>query len=235
MTEKSGSSSKNSFLSTFQALASTAGAAATKLTQQGSALASQAADQLGLKDNFQATEKAAMKFAQKGGVDARKAANKLRRLASRALDFEDDDESIDTLDFDMLLSSAGAIQKTIAMRGIHSQTYELPAGSGMVWKARVKKLDIGFIVRELHDGSELSRDTEAIPKYKSDQPIQGELTPASRNRKITITFDNTHTLHQRKIVAYWVEIGEKVSLADTANSSGRSKESIAAEVGPSEP
>lgn len=199
--------------------------ATSKFTQIGKQWANQAADVLGLKDGVEV----AHKFAERSGT----AVNKAKRMTARALDFEDDDDSIDTLDFEILLSAAGATQKTLIPLSSHSQIYRVPAGSSMVWKARVKKFDIGFSVKENVD-NENSKEMESLQKFKSDTQIQGQLGPEDRNRSILLTFDNSYTIHQRKEIAFWISIGEKVSLSDDLFGAARSKEIIAAEEGPSE-
>lgn len=105
----------------------------------------------------------------------------------------------------------------------------------MVWKARVKKLDITFSVKEVREvriKMHLARDNscnvvsylkgmepfilEPATKCTADMPIQGRIAPVSdRPRSIVLHFDNAYSAAlQGKIIVYWVAVGENVSLAD---------------------
>lgn len=211
------------------AVATTAFSAIGKFAKKGAAFISASADAVGLTDTVHAAEKAARKVAARGRVDASKAVNKAKRMASRVLDFEDDDA--DTADFDLLLSNVGAIEKYIPIHSIHQQTFDLPAGSALVWKARVKRLEIGFSVKELRRDGDVEIETPR--KYGCSTQIQGHITATSYQRTICLTFDNTNSLKVKTIV-YWVAIGENVSLYDDAINSARTKEFVAAEEGPLE-
>lgn len=103
-----------------------------------------------------------------------------------------------------------------------------------MWKARVKKFDIGFAVREQFKENEPLVDIEVLSKHRSESQIQGQLTAAGHTRTIILVFDNSYSKIQRKQIAYWVSVGEKVSLEDDALGAARSKEVMAAEEGPSE-
>jgi hypothetical protein len=61
----------------------------------------------------------ARKLANKGLNDTNKAVNKARRLATKAFDFEEEDEStsLNSADYDLLLSAAGATELTIPAHG----------------------------------------------------------------------------------------------------------------------
>ena len=172
--------------------------------------------------------------AGKKWIDANKAVHKARRLAKKALDFEDEDGELSSSDYDLLLSAAGATEKTIAIYKSHTQTFTIPAGSAFVWKARVKKFDIGFAVREQHKENEPLVDIEVLTKHRSESQIQGQLAAVGYTRNIILVFDNSYSKIQRKQIAYWVSIGEKVSLEDDALGAARSKEVMAAEEGSSE-
>ena len=95
-------------------------------------------------------------------------------MANRALDLEEDDsESIGSADYDLLLSAAGATEKTININSSFNQTFSVPAGSAFAWKVRVKKYDIGFAVREVRDNNTI-QDIEMMARYSASAPIQGE-------------------------------------------------------------
>lgn len=140
-------------------------------------------------------------------------------------------EGGDSEDFDLLLSAVGAVRKSIPMHGNYTQVYSVPAGSNMVWKARVKRQDIGFIVKEINLTDSI--EIEPLQRYKADAQIQGQLDRSNKSRSIQLIFDNSHSLHGKSI-AYWVSIGENVSLTDETIGAKRSKEVYAAENGPSE-
>lgn len=159
--------------------------------------------------------------------------NKARRLANKALDFEDDDESLINSDYDLLLSVPGATEKNVAMYGTFSQTFAIPAGSAFVWKARLRKHDIGFAVREVRS-QDLIVDIEPMQRFRAEAPIQGQLSACPQPRNIMLVFDNSHSHIPSKRLVYWVACGENVSLADDALGAARSKEVAAAEEGPIE-
>ena len=190
---------------------------------------------IGFKDQVDALEKDAAKaradfskVAGKGAADANKKLNKARRLANRALDFDDDEDN--NIDYDLLLEAVGATAKTISIRAKHSQNYHVPAGSLIVWKARVKKNDIGFSIYEVSDGENI--EILENRKYSSDINIQGQLPATSNDRVISLVFDNSYSNLAVKSVAYWVQVGENASLADDAIGAARSIEVAAADEGP---
>jgi len=192
---------------------------------------------IGFKDQVDALEKAAAKaradfskVAGKGAADANKKLNKARRLANRALDFDDDEDN--SVDYDLLLEAVGTTEKVISIRAKHSQNYHVPAGSLFVWKARVKKNDIGFSIFEVNDGENI--EIQENRKYSSDVTIQGQLPATSNDRVISLVFDNSYSNLAVKRVAYWIACGENVSLADDAIGAARSIEVAAAEEGPPE-
>lgn len=201
---------------------------AQKTVEVAGGVVSSTADAVGMKDKFQQANTLVKNAVNKGRNDVNKAANKARRLANRAFDF-DEDSSINSYDYDLLLSAVGAIEKYIAVLGGHTVSFPLPAGSALVWKARVKKFDIGFSVREQ---GEFGAVLEAHSRYTPDMPIQGQVTPSDRIRTIVLHFDNSNSALQGKTVVYWVAIGENVSLSDDAVGAARSKEMTAAEEGP---
>jgi hypothetical protein len=187
-------------------------------------------DAVGLKDKVEAAEHMVKKVAQRGRNEANKAANKARRLANRAFEF-DGDESYN-VEYDLLLSMSGAIEKSIAAYGNHSPMFSLPAGSTFVYKVRVKKLDINFAIREVREG-EAPFVIEPFTRYSADAVIQGTIEPVDRPRTINLFFDNSLAF-QGKTVAYWVSFGENVSLTDDQSNAARTKEFTAAEEGPSD-
>ena len=159
---------------------------------------------------------------------------KARRLATKALDFEDEDDELNSADYDLLLSAAGATEKSIDILRAHQQVLNIPAGSAVAWKARVKKHEIGFAVREQLKGNDYV-DIEPLTKYRSDTQIQGQLPASNQPRNIILVFDNTHSGNlKRKQVAYWIAIGANVSLDDDTLGAARTKEVTAADEGPLE-
>jgi hypothetical protein len=232
-------------LQSFSTLAFNAASTAGKYTQKGVNIAGgimgdavlTTADAVGLKDKVEAADKAVRNIAAKGKSDANRAVNRARRIANKALVFDDEEDNTNTFEYDLLLSAAGAVERNIAFHGNHSQTYNIPSGSGMVWKARVKKSDIEFSVREMNNIDSIPIVIEPAQKYGNDSLIQGILPACERSRNINIFFDNSHahaTQIQRKTVVYWVSIGENVSLADDGTGSARQKEVKAADEGPSD-
>ena len=191
-----------------------------------------------------AADKAARRVINDGGrklADANKAMNKARRMAKKkivdVLEIDEDgDDILASSDYELLLSAAGAVEKTINISSSWSQSFTVPAGSAFVWKARVKRYDIGFIVREIRNAANPSEslDIETLTRYRSDAPIQGHLPAVGYARNITLVFDNIHSHLQTKKVVYWVACGENVSLADDAVGAARSLEVSAAEEGPQE-
>ena len=177
--------------------------------------------------------------------DITRAANKARRLANKALEFEDEDDELNSSDYDLLLAAAGASEKSIAIYQNHIQTFTVPAGSALVWKARVRRHEIGFAIREKHEkkdkkdkDTEAVTDIESMTSYRSDTQIQGKLPASKHERKIMLIFENKPSASSPNLnpkqVAYWVAIGAKVSLDDDALGAARTKEVQAAEEGPSE-
>eukprot|EP01039_Chlorochromonas_danica_P002937 gene2937-3204_t len=226
-------------LSKFTDFAFNAANTAGKMTKKGVSVAENVVttgiDAVGLKDKVEAAENMARKIAAKGKSDANKAVNKARRLANRAFEFEDEDEAQASYDYDLLLSAAGAIEKKVSGYGQHTVTFALPVGQCMVWKARVKKIDIGFSIREMREdenGNTTPLVIEPMQRYSADALIKGELTAADRPRTINLVFDNSHSPLQSKTIAYWVLIGENVSLANDQVGAARTREMIAAEEGP---
>lgn len=220
-------------------LATTAG----KFTQRGvnyaggviSSTVLTAADAVGVKDKVEAAEKMARKVASKGVNDVNKAVNKTRRMANKAINFDDEDfTALNNADYDLLLSAAGAVEKHIHAFGNYSQTFVVPAGSVFVYKARVKKHDIGFSVREIKENDGTPQIIEPLTVHSAEAQIQGRIPSSDRTRNINLFFDNSHSPLQRKTAVFWVAIGENVSLADDQVGAARSKEVAAAEEGPKE-
>ena len=111
-----------------------------------------------------------MKDGGKKLADANKAMRKAQRLANRALDFEEDDDSVSS-DYELVMAASGAIEKSIGVSSTYNATFVVPAKSSFVWKARVKRNDIGFAVREVRERDSI--DIESLEKYRFDNPIQG--------------------------------------------------------------
>lgn len=226
-------------LTKFSDLAFSAATAAGKITQRGVTMAggvmTTGIDAVGLKDKVEAAESMARKLAAKGKSDANKAVNKARRMANRALEMDDEEDLMASHDYDVLLSCAGAVEKKIAGYSSHTVAVTLPAGSRLIWKARVKKFDIGFTVREMREtgsGSSVPIVIEPPQRYNADAWMKGEVPEANRQRTINIVFDNTHTALQRKMVVYLIQMGENISLADSQVNVALTKEMNAADRGP---
>jgi hypothetical protein len=190
-----------------------------------------ATDAVGLKEQVEAAEKYAKKIAARGHNDANRALNKAHRMA-RIFDLDEEEASLDSSDYDLLLSATGAKEQTITAYGNYSDTFFVPAGSTMVWKVRVKSIDIGFSVREVREEDPSPVVIEPLQRYTSEALIQSSLPPALHPRTINLYFDNSHSPLQKKTIVYWVNIGEKVSLADDQLGAARSKEVDAANTGP---
>lgn len=204
---------------------------AQKTVKVAGGVVASTADAVGLKGQVLAAETIARKFATQGTNQTKRAVNKARRMANRAFDFDED--SGNSYDYDLLLSAAGAIEKTVAVLATHSQPFQLPAGSALIWKARVKKFDIGFSVKEtVEESGQPPVVLETPQKYSMEMPIQGRIAPEPYNRTITLHFDNSFSALQSKTVVYWVAIGENVSLSDDMVGVARSKEVSAADDGP---
>ncbi len=227
--------SGNDIFAKFSDIAITAVSTAGKITQKGVSAAGEivtsTADAVGLRDKVEAAENMARKLATRGRNDASKAVNKARRMASRAFVFEDEASNYE---YDVLLSAAGAVEKHIPVYSSHSPMFTLPAGSAFVYKARVKKHDIGFSVREMLDNSTPPALIENAARYTPDNFIQGYIAPIDRERTINLHFDNSYSTLQGKSIVFWVAMGQNVTLADDQLTGNRSKEAIAAEEGPSD-
>jgi hypothetical protein len=204
---------------------------AQKTVKVAGGVVASTADAVGLKGQVLAAETIARKFATQGTNQTKRAVNKARRMANRAFDFDED--SGNSYDYDLLLSAAGAIEKSVAVLATHSQPFQLPAGSALIWKARVKKFDIGFSVKEtVEESGQPPVVLEAPQKYSMEMPIQGRIAPEPYNRTVTLHFDNSFSALQSKTVVFWVAIGENVSLSDDMVGVARSKEVSAADDGP---
>jgi len=188
------------------------------------------AEAIGLKDQLESVEKAVGRVGKDAKGARNRAVNQARRFANRALDFNEDDDSLDSSDYDLLLSAAGASEKVVGIHHVFTQSFQVPVGAAFVWKARVKKYDIGFCIKEIRDGKE-DIEIESMQRVRSDALTSGQLAPGNYSRSFTIVFDNSTSL-QPKRVALWVAIGENVSLADDSVGAARSKEVKAAEEGP---
>lgn len=164
-------------------------------------------------------------------ADTNKAVLKARRLANKTLDLEEEiDNNYDTSDFDLLLSADGASTAIIAIYSSFQQAYTIPAGAIFVYKARVKKWDIGFGIKEKRGNTEV--DIEPIIRYESNSLIKGMIAPMDHPRNVILFFDNSYSQINRKRVAYWVAIGPNVSLSDDSVGAARDLEVTAAEEGP---
>lgn len=124
---------------------------------------------------------AAKKFAEKG--------------AKMTGNIDEEDTSLDSSNYDVLFSAAGATEKQIAAYGNYSQTFVVPANSAFVYKARVKKLDIGFSVREIRENDGIPVVIEPLLLHSSEAQIQSKIPPSERQRIINQHFDNSHSSH----------------------------------------
>jgi hypothetical protein len=104
----------------------------------------------------------------------------------------------------------------------------------LVYKARVKKWDIGFGIFEKNGNQD--SEIEPVVRYESATLIKG-IIPAdpTRDRNIILFFDNSYSQINRKKIAYWVAIGPNVSLSDDTVGAAREMEITAAEEGPDDP
>ena len=132
-------------------------------------------------------------------------------------------------DYDLLLAASGVVEKVIVPRSSHVQSYNIPQGQKMVWKARVKKGDIGFGIKLLVESTNVmssgtEKDIQAIEKYGPERQIIGELKAVNYDRRINMIFDNSNGHINRKNVAYWVAIGENVSHSDETVGAARTLE-----------
>jgi hypothetical protein len=227
----------SSFGERLSSVASKAASAVTEGVNAAGDMVGDALSDLGLKYHVEAAGKAVQDAAKGGGkklADANKAMAKARRLANRALDFDEDD-GFDTSDYELLLSAVGAEEKSVPIHGQITETFIVPADSAFVYKARVRKGDIGFSLREIREPN-IVIELEHMTRYRSDQLIQAEIpaTEIGPPRTYQLVFDNSHSHMQRKNCAMWVTIGQDVSLLDDAAGVARSKEVAMAEGGPDE-
>jgi len=166
-------------------------------------------------------------------------------LAKKALDFEDDDDALDSSDYDLLMSASGASEIHVGLQRVHTQTFSVPPGHTVVYKCRIKKGDIGFAIREMR-GDRAPTDIKAMTRIRSDAQVQGEIKATNRPRSIALVFDNKKfdaplsgvkdlgLLLKAKTVCFWVSSGERVSLRDESVGLARDKEVEAANLGPDE-
>lgn len=164
--------------------------------------------------------------------DASRDMAKTLRLNKKTWDFEEDNDAMNSADYDLLMSAAGATEKFVNQGSSFSQTISVPAGSAFVWKARVKKGDIGFAIRETTDGPH--KDIEVMSRYGSESQIQGQLPAGHAARNITMVFDNSHSHFEGKHIVCWAACGVNVSLTDERVGKERWLEQKAAEEGPQE-
>lgn len=139
----------------------------------------------------------------------------------------------DTREYDILLSAVGATEIQIPARSRHEVNIHVPAGSAVVWKARVRTQDIIFELSETYDEKEPVVRVEPI-KCPCTKPIKGTLKPQKENRTLVLAFDNSHSQLQKKTVAYWILTGPDASLTEEAGDAAKVKEIAAAEDGPAE-
>jgi len=103
-----------------------------------------------------------------------------------------------------------------------SQTFEVPVNCAIVWKARVKQHDIGFVLRQMPDATSQTNNNnntegnaiiiQPLQRFSSEALIQGQLAPTDKHRNINLFFDNTHSHMQRKTIVFWVAIGRHLIL-----------------------
>ena len=178
--------------------------------------------------------------------DGNRAFNRASKLAKKALDFEDDDDALDSSDYDLLLSASGASEIQVGLQRVHTQTFSVPPGHTVVYKCRIKKGDIGFAIREIRGGDRPPSDIKPMTRIRSDAQVQGEIKATNRARTIALVFDNKKLdapvvgvkdlglLLKAKTVVFWVSSGEHVSLRDETQGLARDKEVEAANLGPDE-
>ena len=207
-------------------------------------------EKLGLKEKLTMASRAAGKVAlnTKDGAfkvlgDGNRAFSKASKLAKNALDFEEDD-TLDSSDYDLLLSAAGASEAHIGLQRVHTQTFFVPPGHTVVYKCRIKKGEVGFAIREIRVDRPPT-DIKALTRIRSDAQVQGEIKATTRPRNIALVFDNKKfdapmgakdlgLLLKAKTVCFWVSCGEQVSLRDESVGLARGKEIEAANLGPDE-
>lgn len=113
-------------------------------------------------------------------------------------------------EYDLLLGAPGVVDKAVGARSIFSQVYLVPAGSVMVWKARVQRGEIDFAIREIREVQTLMTevDVESKVRYHSYDYICGQIKAANHPRKLNMIFDNSISMSNSKNIAFWVSIGK---------------------------
>lgn len=205
-------------------------------------------DNLFLSNNLSSYSRCQVALDTKDGAfkvlgDGNRVFSKASKLAKSALDFEDDD-AVDSADYDLLLSAAGASETHIGLQRVHTQTFSVPPGHTVVYKCRIKKGEIGFAIREIRQ-DRAPTDIKPMARIRSDATVQGEIKATTRQRNIALIFDNKKLdapmgakdlslLLKAKTVCFWVSCGELVSLKDESVGLARDKEVEAANHGPIE-
>eukprot|EP01033_Poteriospumella_lacustris_P014338 gene14339-10241_t len=112
----------------------------------------------------------------------------------------------------MLLSALPRGGREIGGRSrTHSPSNVPPALLCLIWKARAKKFDMGFSVKETVKESGQPPAVLEVPlKCSMEMPIQGRIAPDPYHRTVTLHFDNSLSALQSKTVVFWVAIGENV-------------------------
>jgi hypothetical protein len=218
---------------------------------KGSQATMKEVEKLGFKEKFLLAGRAAGQLAvnTKDGAfkvlgDGNKAFTKASKLAKKALDFEDDDDALDSSDYDLLLSAAGATEAQVGVARIYTQTFSVPSGHTVVYKCRIKKGDIGFAIREIRV-DQVPIDLKPLVRIRSDAQVQGEIKATTRPRNIALVFDNKKLapakaakdlglMLKSKTVCFWVSTGENASLRDESVGLSRDIEIEAANLGPDE-
>ena len=89
----------------------------------------------------------------------------------------------------MLMSAAGAAEEDVGLGRVHTQTFAVPPGHAVVYKCRVKKGDVGFVIREIREG-QAPLDIRKSCRIRTDAQVQGEIKATTRARSIALVFDN---------------------------------------------
>ncbi len=153
------------------------------------------------------------------------------KILARQYFEEDFEDELASVEYDTLLTEVGANELTIAVHAIHVQNFNVPAGSAVVWNARLKKSEITFYIRDITSKNNV---IELVPPatYKPDWAIKGKIPASDKQRTLAFYFDNSKSHNERKTVAYRVQIGPNVTLLDEAVEMAKTKERAAAEEGP---
>ena len=161
-----------------------------------------------------------------------RAAGKVRWFTKQYFEEDFESDGFDSREYDSLLTAVGTHELAIAVRSIHIQKVDIPAGSAIVWKVRVKKYDIGFGVKEIIGNKEI--EIQPVVQHNEKVVMKGHLGASEKSRNIAFVFDNSSSQLHRKSIAYWISVGPDVTHLEEEVESARTKEFAAAEEGPRE-